>query len=244
MSNSEQGRATSCRAEQVAKYLERYPKFFAKHEYLLDSLYIPHDNVSGATSLLERLVERQRAKQSELEQQMDKMMQDARENERILQGLHTLALELLSSTSVESVVHICRTVLKEQFQADEVVFRLIGSGEQHTGLNYMVLDDITVRHLSHLFNKRQPVCGRLRSRQRKFLFGESSEHIQSAVMIPLFEEGEVGVLAIGSVDEDRFYPGIGMLFINQLGSLVSRALVRHSDAGLEDSNESLSSSGV
>lgn len=244
MSNSEQGRTNRCRAEQVAKYLERYPKFFAKHEYLLDSLYIPHDNVSGATSLLERLVERQRDKQAELEQQIEKMMQDARENERILQGLHHLALELLGSTSVEDVVHICRQVLKDQFQAAEVVFRLIGSGEQHTGLNYMVLDDITVRHLSHLFNKRHPVCGRLRPKQRQFLFGDSSEHIQSAVMIPLFEEREVGVLAIGSIDEDRFYPGIGMLFINQLGSLVSRALVKHGGTCLEEKTESLSSSGV
>lgn len=217
----------TCNAEQVIQFLTQHPKFFAQHEALLDHLYIPHVQAGSATSLLERLVERQREQQAELEQQIQQMLVAARENEQVVRGLHHLALELLTCDSVDDVVATCRHMLTNEFGADNVVFRLIGQGEQRQGLNFMVLDDVTVKHLSHLFKKRQPVCGRLRPKQRQFLFGDESDAIQSAVLIPLYEAREIGVLAIGSQSEDRFYPGMGTLFINQLGSLVTRALVRH-----------------
>ena len=71
------------------------------------------------------------------------------------------------------------------------------------------------------------MCGRLRPRQQVFLFGEGGVGIKSAVLIPLYEAREIGVLALGSENESRFYPGMGTLFINQLGDLVARALARY-----------------
>ena len=47
------------------------------------------------------------------------------------------------------------------------------------------------------------------------------------MLIPLYEAREIGVLALGSENEARFYPGMGTLFITQLGELVARALSRH-----------------
>jgi hypothetical protein len=92
--------------------------------------------------------------------------------------------------------------------------------------------------MAGLFQKRQPVCGRLRPKQQIFLFGEENTTIKSAVLIPLFEARNIGVLALGSEQEDRFHPGMGTLFISQLGDLVSRALSLHLEAWVDPSIES------
>ena len=79
--------------------------------------------------------------------------------------------------------------------------------------------------------------GRLRPRQQIFLFGEAGASLKSAVLIPLYEAREIGVLALGSENEARFYPGMGTLFIGQLGGLVARALARYLEPPLHSSVE-------
>ena len=93
-----------------------------------------------------------------------------------------------------------------------------------------------------VFQKRQPVCGRLRPKQQVFLFGENSAMVKSAVLIPLYEARAIGVLAMGSNNPDRFHPGMGTMFLTQLGELVSRALSLHLDHTVHSVESSGSSS--
>lgn len=214
-------------AGQVATWLLANPDFFQQYEELLDHLTIPHLHTGQAISLLERLVQRQRSQYLELEQRQHEMVKAARDSEHVIIRLHNLALELINCDSLDSVVATCNEVLRSDFKADSVVLRLIGHGKPRDGLHFMDPDDKSIKQLATLFRKRQPVCGRLRPRQQVFLFGEGGVGIKSAVLIPLYEAREIGVLALGSENESRFYPGMGTLFINQLGDLVARALARY-----------------
>lgn len=223
---------------QVANWLLQHPAFFREHEYLLDHLSIPHPHTGGAVSLLERLVQRQRMKFQELEQRQQDMLKAARDSEHVVNRLHHLALELMNCDSLDAVVATCNDILRGDFKADNVVLRLIGRGKAREGLHFIDPEDKAIKQLSTLFNKRQPVCGRLRPRQQIFLFGEESSDIKSAVLIPLYEAREIGVLALGSTNEARFHPGMGTLFIAQLGDLVARALARYLEPPLH-SAESL-----
>jgi hypothetical protein len=45
--------------------------------------------------------------------------------------------------------------------------------------------------------------------------------------VPLQDPERLGILAVGSHDEQRFHPGMGTLFMGTLGELVSRAIRRH-----------------
>jgi len=225
--------------QQVVEFLKQHPDFFTKYEPLLDSLVIPHTSSGNVVSLLERLVQRQREKQALLEQQLDNLMNAARGSERMVTGLHALSIELLRCKSLEQVIKTCCQMIRVEFKAHNVVFRLIGNGSTQDGLTFISPDDRALKQLSHLFTKRQPVCGRLRPKQQEFLFGQQGEAIKSAILIPLFEQYELGVLALGSDDEGRFYPGMGTLFINQLGALISSAIGRYMMPLPLNSSESL-----
>ncbi|UJS25183.1 DUF484 family protein [Thiothrix winogradskyi] len=214
-------------AEQVAAWLRQHPNFFREHEDVLDGLSIPHLHTGGAVSLLERLVQRQRDQYRELQERQSDMLKAARDSEHVIARLHHLALELMTCDSLDDVVGTCNNMLRGDFKADNVVLRLIGHGRTRDGLHFIDPDDKYLKQLSTLFRKRQPVCGRLRPRQQIFLFGDEGASIKSAVLIPLFEAREIGVLALGSENEARFYPGMGTLFIGQLGGLVARALARY-----------------
>lgn len=217
----------SVEPQQVVEFLQQHPDFFTEHETLLEQLVIPHPSSGNVVSLLERLVQRQRERQYQLEQQLETFMSAARGSERMVTGLHVLAVELLRCHTLEQVIEVCNRTIKSEFKAHSVVFRLIGHGREQEGLTFISPEDRALKQLSHLFTKRQPVCGRLRPKQQEFLFGAQGSVIKSAILIPLFEQCELGVLAIGSDDEGRFYPGMGTLFINQLGALVASALARY-----------------
>ncbi|MEZ5534973.1 MAG: DUF484 family protein [Thiolinea sp.] len=220
-------------AEQVADYLRRHTDFFHQHEDLLDELFIPHPHTGEAISLLERLVARQRSSQSQLTHQLEALLGAARDSERVVGSLHHLSLELMSCDNLDDVVATCRDIMCSEFDADNVVMRLIGRGHYcGNSLYFIDPDDNALKMMSGLFQKRQPVCGRLRPKQQVFLFGENSVTIKSAVLIPLYEARTIGVLALGSQREDRFHPGMGTHFLSQLGELVSRALSLHMDHAL------------
>lgn len=216
--------------EQVAAWLRANPDFFHAHEDVLDYLNIPHPQTGEAISLLERLVQRQRARYQALEQRQNEMLKAARDSEQVVNRLHHMALELMRCDSLDDVVATCNTVLRGDFKADSVVLRLIGRGEARDGLHFIDPEDKSLKQLATIFRKRQPVCGRLRPRQQVFLFGDAGASIKSAVLIPLCEGREIGVLALGSANETRFYPGMGTIFISQLGDLVARALSRYLEA--------------
>ena len=227
MNTADGQRDHSINAEQVAAWLRQHPNFFREHEDVLDGLSIPHLHTGGAVSLLERLVQRQREQYRELQERQTEMLKAARDSEHVIARLHHLALELMTCDSLDDVVGTCNNMLRGDFKADNVVLRLIGHGRTRDGLHFIDPDDKYLKQLSTLFRKRQPVCGRLRPRQQMFLFGDEGASSKSAVLIPLFEAREIGVLALGSENEARFYPGMGTLFIGQLGGLVARALARY-----------------
>lgn len=243
MSSASAASSDQITSEQIAAYLQQHKDFFQEHEELLDELSIPHPQTGEAVSLLERLVARQRNSQMQMSHQLESLLAAARDSERVVGSLHHLALELMSCDNLDDVVATCRDTMCSEFDADNVVMRLIGRGDScGNSLYFIDPDDNALRMMSGLFQKRQPVCGRLRPKQQVFLFGENSAEVKSAVLIPLYEARAIGVLALGSRNPDRFHPGMGTMFLTQLGELVSRALSLHLEQTVQKAESSGSSS--
>ena len=72
-----------------------------------------------------------------------------------------------------------------------------------------------------------PRCGQIRDAQREFLFRGDADDVGSVALIPLGKKAEIGFLAIGSVDADRFHPGMSIDFLSRVGDLVAGALKRY-----------------
>ena len=212
----------------IVNYLADNPDFFHRHLDLLEDMHVPHPS-GDAISLVERQISLLRSRNQSFEKQLNNLIKAAGSNEHVVSRLHHLALELMHSDCLDSAVASCQDILRSEFNADHVVLRLIGKGEDSEGLHFISSRDPSLKHFDGLFKKREAICGRLRPKQQVFLFGDQGVSIRSAVLIPLHEAKPIGVLALGSCDEHRFNPTMGTLFINYLGELISRALVKYLD---------------
>jgi uncharacterized protein len=69
----------------------------------------------------------------------------------------------------------------------------------------------------------EPICGRLNAEKTQVLFGTDLQFTQSIALIPV---SGIGLIAIGSADSHRFYPGMGTLFLRWIGELYQVAMLR------------------
>ena len=222
---SDQGLQLQDLSEQtVEQYLQQHSDFFERHQALLSSLRIPH-STGGAVSLLERQVELLRDKNRQLERKLQELVELARANQVLNTRLHRLALGLMEAEDVTDVIATTKHVLRDEFPATDVVIRLLPGD----GISELVADEetCTTPLLEKLFRDKQPLCGQLSQEQATLVFGDSAGSVASAVVLLLSEGRNLGLLALGSAQHDRFDSSMGTLFSGYLGELVSRALRTH-----------------
>jgi hypothetical protein len=88
-------------------------------------------------------------------------------------------------------------------------------------------DDKKLRIFDNLFTKQEPVCGRLTKAQKGLLFDERAEAINSVACLPLGHQPCAGLLAIGSVDANRFHADMATDYLSFLGEVVMRVIRQH-----------------
>jgi uncharacterized protein YigA (DUF484 family) len=88
------------------------------------------------------------------------------------------------------------------------------------------VEDPNYRSFESLFTAARPRCGQIRDSQREFLFGGEAINIGSVALIPISGTPAPGLLALGSVDRDRFHPGMSIEFLSRMGELIADALAR------------------
>ena len=86
--------------------------------------------------------------------------------------------------------------------------------------------DKSLKAFETFLDSDTPRCGQVRDAQRDFLFGEGTNEVGSAALVPLGKKCEIGFMAIGSSDANRFHPGMSVDFLTRLGGLVAGALKR------------------
>jgi hypothetical protein len=209
---------------EVAAWLQDHPEFFTRHPALAENLQIPHP-CQPAVSLLAYQNRRLRER---CQRQHDKLLEFvsiARDNGRLAERVQRLALGLLNGRSgMEEFLRGIEAILRDEFKADEVVLCLSGALAIRPKIAAEFLCPEIVDRFSGLFLEGQPRCGRLRPEQVIALFGKHTPAVASAALIPLGDRDWRGLLAVGSSDAERFHPGVGTLFLERIGELVSQAL--------------------
>ena len=92
------------------------------------------------------------------------------------------------------------------------------------GMRIIAHNDQTIDLFSDLFSTGETVCGLPSAEQLASFVGKDCAHIASAALIPLQHKGKMGVVMLTSRDQARFSSGKGVMFLNQLGQLLSRRL--------------------
>ena len=212
--------------EVVASYLLKNPEFLDENPGVLEMLEVNHQS-GTAVSLIERQVESLRASNEDMQKQLNRLVQVASENEKLMTRLHNLTLELMSIGSrQEFFTHLGNSLLND-FNADILQIFLVDrdvaseAGDDVIGIKP---DDSDLEQFKAHLEKGDTVCGRLSQSKLEFLFGSKARWVQSTALTPLGENGCDGMMAIGSSDPARFYPGMGTLFLELLADVISTSL--------------------
>ena len=213
--------------ESVSRYLQQNPEFFERHQPLLARLKLPHVRSGSTISLVERQVEVLRERQAALEQKIAEFVKVARSNDTIADKLHRFTRRLLRAPNREAVVQQVETSLREDFDSFHSVLVLIDASDVPTHERFLRVvssGDPALKSFETLFASGKPRCGQVRDSQREFLFGSDANDIGSVALVPLGDKGNVGLLALGSTDRDRFHPGMSTDFLGRLAELIADAL--------------------
>lgn len=216
----------------VQDYLTNHPDFFERHGALLDSLRLPHIT-GGAVSLVERQVSVLRQKDVKLEAKLKELLEVARANDALAGKIHGLALDLLAAPDLSQTLLSIESALRTAFGADQSVLVLFSDPAifSSTGkgrfFRPMERHDPALQSFATFLGSSHPRCGQVRDSQRDFLFGQETDEVGSAALVPLGEQCHIGFLAICSVDSNRFHPGMSFDFLARLGDLVAEALRRY-----------------
>ena len=227
---TESNNLTSMDEEKITvNYLRKHYDFFYQHKDLLMSLKIPHVS-GGAVSLIERQVEHLREQNTQLEKNLDELVSIAKDNESSNQRMHQLTLALLDCETLDAIAAVMDEILCDTFFVDHVKLRLFiqPAADQTENLFAKPGSDL-VKELEKILNKRQPACGFFKNLPLQPLFEDQADKVASLAVIPLFIEKNscFGALVLGSHNDSRFNAEMGTHFLQQLGELLSHALIRY-----------------
>jgi len=218
--------------QAVRQYLEANPDFFERNAALLSSLSVPHGS-GEAVSLVERQVSVLRQKEIKLERQLKDLIKVARANDTLAAKIHELSLQLMGAKKLDATVSAVEEAMRSGFGADQSVLVLFNDptmfADIDAGRFFRVVErsDDVLKPFDTFLNASGPRCGQVRDSQREFLFHDDSDEIGSVALVPLGENAQIGFLAIGSADADRFHPGMSIDFLARVGDLVAGALGRY-----------------
>lgn len=213
--------------EQVAAYLREHPDFLLRHPELLELLEIRHATGPGAVSLIERQVDLLRAKVARLEDRLSRLVGNAEANEQRAGSVHRLARALVRAPTLAGVVRALTRVMREEFDIDAVYVGVLAPTlKRHDieGLSRIEPNGRIAAEFADLFRTRMIECGPISERRVALLFPRLTPAPQSAAVVPLEKEQNLGLMVLASRDPKRFAPGQGKLFLEMTAELVAAAL--------------------
>ena len=217
-------------AGEVEEYLSQHPEFFETHSKLLSELKIPHNAGGSTVSLIERQVDVLRQQNKKQQKQLSDLLAIARDNDKLSKQVFKLTLSIVDAPSLAGVFLVLNNRLHQDFNADAVSIRMLPATTKDSSIDlneYIVQPDVMQRLFEKNLKEGRPVCGRLKEVQRKYLFGNYSDRIQSLALLPLGDENKnFGLLAIGSQQEYRFHSGKGTVYLSQMSKIISKTILK------------------
>ncbi|PJK07810.1 hypothetical protein CO614_09255 [Lysobacteraceae bacterium NML120232] len=210
---------------EVAAWLRRHPDFLRQFPDLAMLLTVPRQN-GGTASLASYQLEVLRDKNRELSRRLHELFANAEENERLAVRTHQLTLALMAQRNAADTVQAMAASLVEDFQGDLVrlvLFDPVDGLPEAPWLRYLPEGDGALQPFRDVLASGEPLCGRLNPDKNKLLYADEATTVQSSALLAL---ADVGLIAVGSRDPNRFFPGMGTLFLRMMGEAFAAALGR------------------
>lgn len=212
-------------AHEVAAWLRRHPAFLQQFPDLALTLVVPREG-GPAASLASYQLEILRDKNRELNRRLHELFANAQDNERLAVRTHQLALALMKQSDLAGTWRVMAASLAEDFAGDlvrMVAFAPVEGVEDVDWLQVIAEDDPRLAGFRDILGNGEPLCGRLHPDKNALLYGVRADEVQSSALLAL---PGTGLVAIGSRDPNRFFPGMGTLFLRMMGEALATAVQR------------------
>ena len=212
-------------AHEVAAWLRRHPGFLKQFPDLALSLVVPRDDGRTA-SLASYQLEVLRDKNRELSRRLAELSANAQVNERLAVRTHQLTLALMRQATPADTLRAMAASLAEDFSGDLVrivVFAPVDGLDDAEWLRVVAHDDAALAPFRDCLRDGEPICGRLHADKNALLYGVRADEVQSSALLVL---PGIGLVAVGSRDPNRFFPGMGTLFLRMMGEALAAGLQR------------------
>lgn len=208
----------------VAEWLQSHTDFLRHHPELIDAMELPHE--AGTDSLIELQVHRLRTENRQLKAQLQTLAGIAGENERLMQRLHQLTLEIMTTSDTREFIERLMQRMADDFKAGSVRLHLVTPHPELTAVECVTIHEGTPpAWFEDVMRRGKIVFGRLTRAKLEVLFPNRHEAIGSAALVPV---NHTGLLAIGADSPGHFNPEMGTLFLELLGTTIRHRL-EHAD---------------
>ena len=201
------------RDEEVAKYLQDNPQFFEDHVETLAQINLAHPHGGRTISLSERQLLALREKNKTLEKKLGEVVAFAEENDALQHKVHEFIMALFAARDLVTLQEMIPHLLSDIFAVPHTVLRL------------WEVDPPSADILAFADIQAQPVCLHHPTHDTAAWFGEVNGQLHSYSYLPLHAGSEtIGMLVLASEDKQRFYPGMGTVFLQRIAEAVESAL--------------------
>jgi uncharacterized protein YigA (DUF484 family) len=212
-------------SEAVATFLKEHPEFFEQYADMLADIYIPHPHGGRAIPISERQILTLRERGKQLEGKLREVIQFGDENDAIGEKVHRLAMALLAARDLAAVTAVVNYNLREDFAVPHVAIR---AWKNEGPVESEALNPAGEATREFAKSLTSPHCAHHAADGTSAdLFGDAAEHLRSFAYVPLRATDTFGLLALASEDIERFYPGMGTVFLKRIGDMVGTALLRN-----------------
>jgi uncharacterized protein YigA (DUF484 family) len=211
-------------ATTVAAYLKDHPHFFQEYADLLAEIFVPHPHGGHAIPIAERQIIALREKNGELETRLRDLIRYGAENDAISEKLHRSTLALFAAADLETTLAVLYHSLKEDFGVPHVASRLWGRVPEQSYLPELAATTAELREYADQLGA--PYCGSAAPFESRDWF-EAGEACRSFAFLPLRTAHTFGMLGLAAEDPDRYYAGMGTLYLTRLAELASVATARY-----------------
>ena len=141
--------------------------------------------------------------------------------------VHTLTLALMRASSLGNTVSRVVASLTEDFGTDLVRIVLFRADPDLPAAEWLLVEPGGIAAMpafAEFVKRGEPLCGRLQQDKLDALFRARADEVRSSVPLAI---GELALLAIGSLDANRFHPGMGTVFLRLIAEAIASAVARY-----------------
>ena len=213
--------------EQSEAGLREHPEFFIQHSDLLAELTLPHESGS-AVSLVERQVAILRERNIDMRNRLSKLLDNARENDKLFDKSKRLVLSLLEGQDMGDIIDALHYSFDKDFNIHFTSVILFGNPDKVPSSQARIVSIAEAREcIGPLLKNSRAVCGTLGAKEMEFIFAEQAAEIGSIATVPLVHGSVFGLLSIGNRDPQYYRSSMGTLFLSYIAEVLNRLLPKY-----------------